>query len=159
MPADAARPCWYRRETLRSRVLPLRERAQPSRDLASGESRNGSCRPWVLRRAAAARPGVTIRKCRHAASKYICKTHSTMLFLLPDAYCHLCFRSIDLEYRNENGMAISPGSKGVMDCMPRPREFDEAAVLDAAVLCFWNRGYEAPSVRELADSMGITGES
>jgi TetR/AcrR family transcriptional regulator, transcriptional repressor for nem operon len=46
-----------------------------------------------------------------------------------------------------------------MDCMPRPREFDEAAVLDAAVLCFWNRGYEATSVRELADSMGITGAS
>ena len=43
--------------------------------------------------------------------------------------------------------------------MPRPREFDEAAVLDAAVLCFWNRGYEATSVRELADSMGITGAS
>jgi TetR/AcrR family transcriptional repressor of nem operon len=43
--------------------------------------------------------------------------------------------------------------------MPRPREFDEAAVLDAAVLCFWNRGYEATSVRALADSMGITGAS
>jgi TetR/AcrR family transcriptional repressor of nem operon len=43
--------------------------------------------------------------------------------------------------------------------MPRPREFDEAAVLDAAVLCFWNHGYEATSVRELADSMGITGAS
>jgi TetR/AcrR family transcriptional regulator, transcriptional repressor for nem operon len=43
--------------------------------------------------------------------------------------------------------------------MPRPREFDEAAVLDAAVLCFWNRGYEATSVRELAESMGITGAS
>ena len=43
--------------------------------------------------------------------------------------------------------------------MPRPREFDEAAVLDAAVLCFWNQGYEATSVRELADSMGITGAS
>jgi TetR/AcrR family transcriptional repressor of nem operon len=43
--------------------------------------------------------------------------------------------------------------------MPRPREFDQAAVLDAAVLCFWNHGYEATSVRELAHSMGITGAS
>lgn len=43
--------------------------------------------------------------------------------------------------------------------MARPREFDEAAVLDAAVSCFWSRGYEATSVRELADSMGITGAS
>src|SRR3546814_19891029 len=43
--------------------------------------------------------------------------------------------------------------------MGRPREFDEAAVLDAATLCFWERGYEATSVRELADQMGLTGSS
>lgn len=43
--------------------------------------------------------------------------------------------------------------------MARPREFDEAAVLDAAVHRFWLRGYEATSVRELAASMGITGAS
>jgi TetR/AcrR family transcriptional repressor of nem operon len=43
--------------------------------------------------------------------------------------------------------------------MARPREFDEAAVLEAAVECFWSRGYEATSVRDLADSMGITGAS
>ncbi|OTP66395.1 TetR/AcrR family transcriptional regulator [Caballeronia sordidicola] len=43
--------------------------------------------------------------------------------------------------------------------MSRPREFDEAAVLDTAMRCFWKRGYEATSVRELAGSMGITGAS
>jgi TetR/AcrR family transcriptional repressor of nem operon len=43
--------------------------------------------------------------------------------------------------------------------MARPCEFDEAAVLDAAVQCFWAKGYEAISVRELADGMGIGGAS
>jgi hypothetical protein len=40
--------------------------------------------------------------------------------------------------------------------MARPREFDEAAVLDAAIMRFWQRGYEATSVRDLADEMNIT---
>ncbi|WP_395062843.1 TetR/AcrR family transcriptional regulator [Paraburkholderia silvatlantica] len=43
--------------------------------------------------------------------------------------------------------------------MARPREFDEHTVLDAAVHRFWVHGYEATSVRELAQSMGITGAS
>lgn len=43
--------------------------------------------------------------------------------------------------------------------MARPREFDEIAVLDAAVQCFWARGFEATSVRELANGMGIAGAS
>ena len=44
--------------------------------------------------------------------------------------------------------------------MARPREFDEAAVLDAAMDCFWRNGYEATSVRDLATPfMGITGAS
>jgi TetR/AcrR family transcriptional regulator, transcriptional repressor for nem operon len=43
--------------------------------------------------------------------------------------------------------------------MARPREFEEKAVLDAAVQCFWSRGYEATSVRDLAEKMGITGAS
>lgn len=43
--------------------------------------------------------------------------------------------------------------------MARPREFDEAAVLDAAIEKFWHRGYEATSVRDLADEMNIAGAS
>jgi TetR/AcrR family transcriptional repressor of nem operon len=43
--------------------------------------------------------------------------------------------------------------------MARPREFDEAAVLNAAMQCFWAQGYELTSVRELAERMGITGAS
>jgi TetR/AcrR family transcriptional repressor of nem operon len=43
--------------------------------------------------------------------------------------------------------------------MARPREFDENAVLDAAAQRFWIYGYEATSVRDLAQDMGITGAS
>jgi TetR/AcrR family transcriptional regulator, transcriptional repressor for nem operon len=32
-------------------------------------------------------------------------------------------------------------------------------VLEAAVQCFWSRGYQATSVRDLAEKMGITGAS
>ncbi len=40
--------------------------------------------------------------------------------------------------------------------MARPREFDETAVLDAATDLFWNRGFEASSIRDLAARMGLT---
>ena len=40
--------------------------------------------------------------------------------------------------------------------MARPREFDEGAVLDAVRDCFWARGYEATSMRDLADATGLT---
>jgi TetR/AcrR family transcriptional repressor of nem operon len=40
--------------------------------------------------------------------------------------------------------------------MARPREFDESTVLDSAVLCFWSRGYEATSIRDLEEKTGLT---
>jgi TetR/AcrR family transcriptional repressor of nem operon len=43
--------------------------------------------------------------------------------------------------------------------MARPREFDDATALEAAMNCFWHHGYEATSVRDLAARMGITGTS
>lgn len=43
--------------------------------------------------------------------------------------------------------------------MARPREFDEGAVIDAAMEQFWLRGYEATSVRDLVEQMGIGGAS
>jgi TetR/AcrR family transcriptional repressor of nem operon len=41
----------------------------------------------------------------------------------------------------------------------RPREFDENLVLEALVQCFWNKGYEATSIKDLVDSTGITAAS
>jgi TetR/AcrR family transcriptional repressor of nem operon len=43
--------------------------------------------------------------------------------------------------------------------MARSREFDEDVVLDAAMECFWNWGYEATSVRDLIETTGLTGAS
>jgi TetR/AcrR family transcriptional repressor of nem operon len=43
--------------------------------------------------------------------------------------------------------------------MARLKAFDEDRVLDQAVDYFWSRGYEATSVRDLADAMGIGGAS
>lgn len=43
--------------------------------------------------------------------------------------------------------------------MARPREFDETTVLEAAMNCFWARGFEQTSMRDLTEQMGITGAS
>jgi TetR/AcrR family transcriptional repressor of nem operon len=43
--------------------------------------------------------------------------------------------------------------------MARPREFDDEIVLDAAIQCFWRRGYEATSVKDLIGKTGITAAS
>jgi TetR/AcrR family transcriptional repressor of nem operon len=39
--------------------------------------------------------------------------------------------------------------------MARPKEFEPAAALDRAMRLFWSRGYEATSVQDLVDRMGI----
>jgi TetR/AcrR family transcriptional repressor of nem operon len=43
--------------------------------------------------------------------------------------------------------------------MARPRQFEHQAVLDAAMQCFWKRGYEATSVKDLIDSTGLSAAS
>ena len=39
--------------------------------------------------------------------------------------------------------------------MPREKQFDETAVLGKAMEAFWARGYEATSVRDLVEAMGL----
>ncbi len=39
--------------------------------------------------------------------------------------------------------------------MPRPKEFDPGEALDQAVQLFWRQGYEATSVQDLVEHMGI----
>ena len=43
--------------------------------------------------------------------------------------------------------------------MARPRAFKDDEVFDAAVACFWRRGLDGTSVRDLATQMGISGPS
>ncbi|MEU3405008.1 TetR/AcrR family transcriptional regulator [Streptomyces sp. NPDC006670] len=39
--------------------------------------------------------------------------------------------------------------------MPRPREFEPEAVLDQAMLRFWERGYRATSIEDLVKATGV----
>lgn len=43
--------------------------------------------------------------------------------------------------------------------MARQREFDKQVVLERAIRLFWERGYEATSIRDLLDVMGISSSS
>ena len=40
--------------------------------------------------------------------------------------------------------------------MPRPKAYNEDAVLTAAMNCFWHRGYTATSMKDLEEATGLT---
>lgn len=41
----------------------------------------------------------------------------------------------------------------------RPREFDRDAALEAAMFLFWRKGFEAASMHDLCDAMGVRSPS
>jgi TetR/AcrR family transcriptional regulator, transcriptional repressor for nem operon len=56
-------------------------------------------------------------------------------------------------------MTAGPIGPAESSSMSRQREFDETEVLGRAVACFWQAGYRATSMRDLAARMAITGTS
>src|SRR5262249_61975787 len=48
---------------------------------------------------------------------------------------------------------------GIRAAMSRPKTLEEAVATTAGVDCFGARGYEATSIRDLADAMGMGGAS
>src|SRR2546430_2740480 len=47
----------------------------------------------------------------------------------------------------------------ILSLMPRPKSFDEDAVLDQAVNLFWERGYEGTSLADLETHLGLGRQS
>ena len=66
---------------------------------------------------------------------------------------------LDILYRSVHNVNARESKPHRENGMARPREFDEVTALEAAIECFWRRGYEATSVRDLAEKMGLSAPS